>query len=137
VDLKAYKPVLTLGELDQWIARAKEAGTLALRIETASGGPLSAEICGVAGATRPRHACYVPILEGRAEGFELDGGARTPQLSLKEVLVRLKEPLADPSIAKIAQNMKRIALLLSRYDVVAEPIEDVMLMSYSLDSALH
>ncbi|MFZ1989797.1 MAG: DNA polymerase I [Alphaproteobacteria bacterium] len=137
IDHKTYKPVLTLEDLDQWLARAQESGTLALSIETTSDDPMNAEICGIALATGPGHACYIPILHGRGDGLDLEGGARTPQLSLRDVLARLREPLADPSIVKIGQNLKRDALVLSRHDVAVEPIDDVMLMSYSLDSALH
>ncbi len=138
IDAKSYKPVLSLDELDQWIARAKESGTLSINVETNSSDPMSASICGIALATGPGHACYIPILHGKGgEELDLDGGSHTPQLALKDVLARLNEPFVDPAIMKIGQNLKRDLLVLSRHDIAVAPVDDVMLMSYSLDSALH
>ena len=97
---------------------------------------MSADLCGISLCVGPGHACYIPLGHGSGDALDLDGD-RPRQLPLKDVIGRLKPVLADPSVMKIGHNLKFDMLVLARQGAVVEPIDDVMLMSYALDSGLH
>jgi DNA polymerase-1 len=78
-------------------------------------------------ACAPGEAAYIPIAH-RSPG--------TPdQLSLETVLESVQPLLADPTLEKVAQNLKYDMSVLKRYDIdIAPPTLDTMLESYVLDS---
>mgnify|MGYP006161209775 CR=1 FL=1 len=55
-------------------------------------------------------------------------------LPFDEALAILRPVLEDPSILKVAQNLKYDYLLMKRYGVVIKGFDDTMLMSYVLDA---
>ena len=44
--------------------------------------------------------------------------------------------LTDPSILKIAQNLKYDLVVLKQYGLNVDPYDDTMLLSYSLDAGI-
>ena len=46
----------------------------------------------------------------------------------------MKRILEDPSIKKIGQNIKYDFMIFKKYGINIEPIEDTMLLSYTLDA---
>jgi len=97
---------------------------------------MSCDLVGVSLALTPERACYIP-LGHRSEGAnDLFGGAELApgQIPLREALDLLKPMLEDASVLKIAHNMKYDLQVLSRYGVKVAPLEDTMLISYSLDT---
>src|SRR5690606_4650977 len=80
-DMDAYVCVQTLEELDQWIARATEAGVIGFDTETDALSATHAGLCGVSLAIGPNDACYVPLTheyEPAADAGGLDfGGERS------------------------------------------------------------
>ncbi|MEM1049243.1 MAG: DNA polymerase I, partial [Pseudomonadota bacterium] len=69
------------------------------------------------------------------EGADLLGGGLLPdQIPLKDALAALKPLLEDPSVLKIAQNLKYDWLVLIRHGIEVKAFDDTMLLSYALDA---
>ncbi|MCW8834923.1 MAG: DNA polymerase I, partial [Rhodospirillales bacterium] len=91
---------------------------------------------------------YIPLAHkvAAAQGaFDLgDGGGdaggngdEIKQIPRAEALSLLKGLLEDPAVLKIGQNIKYDMLVLARYDLRIDPIDDTMLLSYVLDAGAH
>ena len=141
-----YELVQTLEALDDWIARAKAAGQVAVDTETTSLDAMRADLVGVSLAIEPGRACYIPLghgTPGGQEGLDLDGSGgaeKAPvQIAMREALPRLKDLLEDPAVLKIGHNIKYDMLVLARaaYDIGIAPIDDTMVLSYLLEGGLH
>ncbi|MEJ0027717.1 MAG: DNA polymerase I [Rhizomicrobium sp.] len=137
VDLDAYKTVTTAKDLDAWIARAREAGIVCVDTETTGLDAMTAGLCGVSLAVAPGEACYVPCGHRKGDGFDLGGEGDLVQMDAADVLARLKPLLEDPSILKVAQNLKYDFLIFAQRGIRVAPYDDTMLISYVLDGGLH
>jgi len=139
IDVNAYQCVRDLAALDAWIAKAFAAGVVAFDTETDALSSSSANLCGVSLATAPGEACYIPVghaHEGEG-GLELEAPADLTQIPIDQALARLKPLLEDASILKVAQNGKYDMAVLSRYGIEVGPIDDTMLISFTLEGGLH
>ena len=139
IDVNAYQCVRDLPTLDAWIARAAALGRVAFDTETDALSSSAANLCGVSLAVAPGEACYIPVgheQEG-SDGLQLEAAADLEQIPLAEVIARLKPLLEDPSVLKIAQNGKYDMAVLSRYGVAVGPIDDTMLIAFTLEGGLH
>jgi len=136
IDRSTYETVVSVERLDQWITEAAGEGLVAINVETTLPDPMRCELIGVSLATAPGHACYVPLQHRSGESADLFAAADLVegQIPLDATLARLKPLFENPSILKIAHNMKHDLLVLSRYGIDVAPIDDAMLMSYALDS---
>jgi DNA polymerase-1 len=136
IDRSTYETVLSAERLDQWIAEAFAAGVVALDTETTSLDPMSCELVGVSLALGPGRACYIPLQHREAGDGDLFGGAGLVegQMALDVALAKLEPLFEDDATLKVAHNMKYDLLVLARYGVTVAPIEDTMLISYSLDA---
>ncbi|MBM3576173.1 MAG: DNA polymerase I [Alphaproteobacteria bacterium] len=136
IDRSTYETITSTERLDHWITEAASAGLVAINVETTLPDPMRSELIGVSMATAPGQACYVPLQHRSGESADLFAGANLVegQIPIEAALARLKPLLEDPSILKIAHNMKHDLLVLSRYGIDVAPIDDAMLMSYTLDS---
>ena len=127
-----YALVQSLGELEKWIARAFEAGRVAVDTETTSLDAMRAELVGISLSIVPGEACYVPLAHRPPDGGLIeDAGVQIPRDS---ALALLKPLLEDPAVMKVGQNLKYDMLVLSRYGVDVAPFDDTMLMSFVLDA---
>jgi DNA polymerase-1 len=139
----AYVTVTAAKELDKWVARAFEAGTVCVDTETTSLDPMTANLCGVSLAVAPGEACYIPCGHRKGDGLSLDlsqaqdGGEKIVQMAEADVLAKLKPLLEDDSILKVGQNLKYDALVFLQRGIRLDPIDDTMLMSYVLEGGLH
>ncbi len=123
VEEAEYRTVDTPAKLDQLVVELGAAERFAFDLETTSLDPLAADICGLAFATAPGRAWYVPV--GHVEGTNLERGA---------ALEKLGPLLEDPAVRKVGQNVKYDLLVLRRAGVQLRGIEaDVMLAAYVLD----
>ena len=145
IDTTGYQTIRDLDTLNAWIDAARETGLVAFDTETTSIDPMLAELVGFSlaiadngqqsGSTDIR-AAYVPLghKTGRddlfSDGLKLAEG----QIPMAAALDALKSLLEDPSILKVAQNLKYDYLLMKRYGVVIKGFDDTMLMSYVLDA---
>ena len=132
-----YVTVTTLAELDRWIARAREKGTVCVDTETTSLDPQQAGLCGVSLAVAPGVACYIPCGHRKGDGLQLDGHEAIIQMGEADVLARLKPLLEDESVLKVGQNLKYDAAIFLQRGIRLNPIDDTMLISYVLEGGLH
>ena len=145
--------------LDEWIAEATKAGTVAFDCETDALDSNNAGLVGISLAlldgpwgnvnSGRRRAAYLPLAHrapgGEAQGA-LDLGGDGPgadgkllpgQLPLKKAIEKLKRMLEDPGVLKVGQNIKYDIAVLKRYGVEISPVDDTMLLSFVLDGGKH
>ncbi|MGC2412514.1 MAG: DNA polymerase I [Stellaceae bacterium] len=127
----SYAIVDTVEELDQWIAAATQAGTVAIWPAPSAVEGTRPELSGLALALMPGKAVYLPLAR-RPAGL-LDAAERAGGLSLDEAIRRLKPLMEDRGVLKIGHDMKGAAHLLRRYGIQPSPYDCTMLMSYVLD----
>ncbi len=121
-----YVSIDDLAELDRIIDRIREERSCSLAVVTGRGNLPHADIAGLAFATTPAEAAYVPL------GLDL---TVAEHLSLTEATDRLKPLLEDPAVTKVGHNLKRAKRILERYGIDLRGIaHDTMLESYVLDS---
>jgi len=117
----AYEIVRNAADLERAIAAARAAPTLAIAVDTAGSPPRSARLTGIALATAPGRAAFVPL---DVEPPVLPGG-RTA------VLTALRPLLEATSPPKIAHDGKRVLAALRTVDIALGGLEfDTMLASY-------
>ena len=151
--------------LDEWIAEATRAGTVAFDCETDALDSNNAGLVGISLAlldgpwgnvnSGKRRAAYLPLAHrapgGEAQGA-LDLGGEGPggdsdktgdgkllpgQLPLKKAIEKLKPMLEDPGVLKVGQNIKYDIAVLKRYGIDIGPVDDTMLLSFVLDGGKH
>lgn len=113
-------------------------GVLAFDAETDSLDALNARLVGIALATAPGRAAYLPLRHG-SQGGLLDGPA-PEQLTQEAALAVLAPVLADLTVLKILHNAKYDIEVMAQPQnggVVIAPIDDTMLISYSMDAGRH
>ena len=135
-DTKSYETIWSFEQLEEYIAAAFEAGTIAVDTETSSLQPMQAELVGISLCVTPGHACYIPLRHSNEGGGDLFGGndLLPGQLPEAQVLARLKPLFEDASVLKIAQNIKFDWLIFKQRGIAVQPVEDIMLLSYVLDA---
>ncbi len=118
--------LLSSDDLADAVKAIRADGILALALEADASDPMRAHLVGAALAGRPGRAWYIPI--GHAYLGAPD------QLPREAVLKALAPILEDPSIPKVAQDIKREMIILRRHGVRLDPVGfDPMLASYLLD----
>ena len=150
VEAPSYELVTTTDALSRWIDEARSQGFIAIDTETTSLNASSASLVGVALATAPGKACYIPLRhvapasEGAAQsGLDFAGDAEVAetvmleQMDEAEALSLLRGLCADSSILKIGHNLKYDAHVLSLEQnggLSLTPVDDTMCLSYVLDA---
>ena len=150
VEAPSYELVTTTDALSRWIDEARSQGFIAIDTETTSLNASSASLVGVALATAPGKACYIPLRhvapasEGAAQGgLDFAGDAEVAetvtleQMDEVDSLSLLRGLCADPSILKIGHNLKYDAHVLSLEQnggLSLTPVDDTMCLSYVLDA---
>ncbi|WP_408901583.1 DNA polymerase I [Pararoseomonas indoligenes] len=131
-----YETITTIDALRDFADAARAAGVMALDTETTSLDALNASLVGVCMAHAPGKAAYLPL---RHEG----GDMLTPapeQVPFDLAMAVLRPLLADPAVLKVLHNAKYDLEVLGR-DVngglEVAPVDDTMLISYSLDAGRH
>ncbi len=134
IDRTKYETVATKAALEKWIRAAEEAGHVAFDTETTGLDANAADLVGFSLAVEPGKACYVPVghQEGANDLFG-GGGLAAGQMGLRDALQLLKPLLEDDSVLKIGQNLKFDMLVMLRHGIKIHPIDDTMLLSYTLD----
>ncbi len=129
---KSYELVTTVEQLDKWIFAAAREGLVAVDTETTSVDAASAKLVGISMATAPGKACYIPLEHKDVLGTKLDN-----QIDTKEAIARLKPLLEDPAVMKVGHNMKYDMTILHNVGIDITPVDDTMLMSYTLEAGQH
>ncbi|HSE12098.1 MAG TPA: DNA polymerase I [Rudaea sp.] len=126
--LGEYELVLTLAQLEDWLARLRNAELIAFDTETTSLDPMRAEIIGVSFAVEPGRAAYVPLAH--------DYAGAPAQLDRRAVLEALRPLLEDAHKDKVGQHLKYDMNVLSNYAIEVHGVRyDSMLESYVLNSS--
>jgi DNA polymerase-1 len=132
-DTGKYVCIRDLDTLDEWIARAREAGIVAFDTETNSLDAMQAELAGFSLCSTPGEAAYVPLNHKSGSGDLLGGGLVEGQIAEKDALDRLKPLLEDDSILIVGQNLKYDWLVMRRHGITIACLDDTMLLSYVID----
>lgn len=120
-----YRLVTTKAELEAFAREISAAGTVALDTETDSLSTITAKLAGLSMSVRPNEAVYVPV------GHVGPMGGEITQLSLDDVVAIIGPLFKDPSVRKIAHNMKFDLKILRRHGLALDSIaSDTLLASY-------
>ncbi len=123
VDIKAYESIVDEKILDKWIKILQEQSVISVDTETSSLNALDADLVGISFSYATNKACYIPLAHKNIKG-----------LKKELVLKKIKPILEDPSIQKVGQNIKFDLIILKQNNIEVNPIEDTMLISYTLDA---
>ena len=123
INTNLYKSILNEKDLDNLIKDLNEKSSIAVDTETSSLNPLEADLVGISFSYAPNEAFYIPLAHKNIKSLK------------KEIVIKKIKPiLEDPSIKKVGQNMKYDFIILKNNGIEVEPIEDTMLLSYTLDA---
>ena len=123
IDTKNYESIIDEQNLDKWVKKLNEQSTISVDTETSSLNPLDTKLVGVSFSYAPNKACYIPLGHKNVKGLKKD-----------LVLKKIKPILEDLSIKKVGQNIKFDYIVLQQNGINLYPIEDTMLISYTLDA---
>ena len=152
-----YELITTPKQLNNWVSRIADAGIMAVDTETTSLRSSAALLVGIAIATGPGVAAYIPIRHrgGTAKDqgqldFDLGSDDVSPdiethsgmtllpdQMALDDVMAILKPVLEAPHILKIGHNLKYDDHIFSRQingGARLHPVDDTMCLSFVLDA---
>ncbi|MBI2831019.1 MAG: DNA polymerase I, partial [Chloroflexi bacterium] len=118
-----YKTVDSPAALDDLMQRISTARFLAFDTETTGLDAMDAQLVGISLSAAPAEAYYIPV--GHV------GWGQVQQLPLKQVLDRLRAPLSDASLPKIAHNGKYDMTVLGEAGVDVRNLTfDTMIAAY-------
>merc|ERR1711991_1190146 len=123
INTKIYKTISKEKQLDELIKKLDEKPIIAVDTETSSLNPQEADLVGISICYEANQAYYIPL--GHKEKTELEKNL---------VLKKLKPILEDESIKKVGQNIKYDFIIFKNENIVLNPIDDTMLLSYTLDA---
>jgi DNA polymerase-1 len=137
---KSYRTVNTEEAVRDLAGRLRAAGRFALRIIPDQPAAMRADTVGLAFATAPHDADYVPVGHRRTGSnldFLLQGEHQDPGvLPLDVALSALGPVLEDEAILKSGHDLKFDAIMLARHGRTLRGLDtDTMLASYLLDSS--
>jgi DNA polymerase-1 len=122
---RAYRIIDTSPALDELVNRLSTAGSFAFDLETTSLNSMIAELVGISFSPAPGEAYYIPV--GHV------GWGQVEQLPLGQVIDRLKLPLEDATLAKLAHNGKYDITVLAENGITVSNLTfDTMLAAHLL-----
>jgi DNA polymerase-1 len=122
-----YQIIFSEDDFNTWLAQLKSTELFAFDTETTSVDYMKAELVGLSFSTEIGKAAYVPLMH------DYEGAPQ--QLDRDWVLAQLKPLLEDENQAKVGQNLKYDANVLSHYNIEIKGITfDTMIESYCLNS---
>jgi len=120
-----YRIVKTTPALDELMNRLSAAKSFAFDLETTSLNPMAAQLVGLSFSPARGEAYYIPV--GHV------GWEKMEQLPLPQVIDRIKPPLADANLAKLAHNSKYDMTVLAEYGITVNNLSfDSMVAAYLL-----
>jgi DNA polymerase I len=123
INTKLYRNILNEKDLDKLIKTLNEKTIISVDTETSSLNPLDANLIGISFSYAPNEAFYIPLAHKKIKSIK------------KEIVIKKIKPiLEDPSIKKVGQNIKYDFIILKNNGIEIEPVEDTMLLSYTLDA---
>ena len=151
-----YELVQDKEQLQTWIDEALSVGVFAIDTETTSLDSMLAGLVGISMSIHPGKACYIPVAhtvdedqssfilglddeETKSQKIDLERDNLSPkkQIPRDDVIQIIKPLLENPSVLKIGHNIKYDAKVLGHYGIRMAPVDDTMLISYSIEGGLH
>jgi len=126
INTKVYESITNNKELEKWIKKLNEQTIISVDTETSSLNPLETNLVGISFSYASNKACYIPLAHKNIKC-----------LNKNLVLEKIKPILEDLSIRKVGQNIKFDYTVLKQNGINVKPIEDTMLLSYTLDAGLN
>ena len=126
IDITKYITIKKEQELEKIINILEKKSLISIDTETSSLNPIEADLVGISICYSPNEAYYIPLKHKNDKC-----------LDKTLVLKKIKKIFEDPSIKKIGQNIKFDHMILKRQGIDVEPIEDTMLLSYTLDAGIN
>ena len=123
INTKTYKTILKEKQLNELIKKLDEKSVIAVDTETSSLNPQEADLVGISICYEANQAYYIPL--GHKEKTELEKNL---------VLKKLKPIFEDASIKKVGQNIKYDFIIFKNEGIELSPVDDTMLLSYTLDA---
>ena len=122
--------------MSAWIARAEDEGVVAIDAETTRADPLQGELIGLSLAVKPGEACYIPDRPSdRRRTISSTARASRPIRWRKPKRSRCLKPLLEqPGVLKVGHDIKFDMHVLAMRGIRVAPIDDAMLLSYTLDA---
>jgi DNA polymerase-1 len=125
--VRQYELVESIEGLQALAAALRSAGRFALRVLPSDPSAMRADIVGLAFATSPRRAWYVPVGH-----VGLQAGTHMTRAQAFEALAPILE---DANVGKIGHDLKFDIVLLARHGVRLAGLEfDTMIASYLIDA---
>ena len=123
INTKQYQKITKENDLNKLIIDLNKKSIISVDTETSSLDPQVAELIGISLSYAKNISFYIPI-----------GHKNIKSLNKDFVIKKLKPILEDPSIKKVGQNIKYDFIILKKYGVELNSVEDTMLLSYTLDA---
>ncbi len=129
-DKTKYLTIQDERSLDAVIKKILKADVISLDTETNSIKPLDADLVGISISYNIGEAFYIPINHNIKD--------KRKQLPISLLIKKLNPLLSNPSLLKVGQNIKYdLQVLKNNGFGKVYPIDDTMLMSYTLSAGLH
>ena len=123
INTKQYQKITKENDLNKLVIDLNKKSIISVDTETSSLDPQVAELIGISLSYAKNISFYIPI-----------GHKNIKSLNKDFVIKKLKPILEDPSIKKVGQNIKYDFIILKKYGVELNSVEDTMLLSYTLDA---
>ncbi len=124
---RQYETLLSMTQLDAWLAKMQTAELLCFDSETTSLDPMTAKIVGLSFSVEAGSAAYLPLMHDYFDA--------PLQLNFAECLAKIKPILENPAIKKVGQNLKYDQHVLANHGIAMHGIaHDTLLQSYVFES---
>ncbi|MFL2887869.1 MAG: DNA polymerase I [Pelagibacteraceae bacterium] len=126
INTKIYESITDADSLDEWLKTLNTKSIISVDTETSSLNCLDTDLIGISFCHSPNKACYIPLRHKKIKSLDSE-----------YVIKKIKGLLEDPSIKKVGQNIKFDYLVFKQYKIEMKPMEDTMLISYTLDAGVN
>ena len=139
-----YELIQDEKRLQWWADAARSVGHVAIDTETRSLTPSTTTLVGISMAIAPGKACYIPIAHVDPKtapaadgGFSFETATAPKQITVKKAAEILRDLFADPTVLKVAHNLKFDSQVFEQHDLKIVTYDDTMLLSYVQAAGQH
>ncbi|MAV56019.1 MAG: DNA polymerase I [Candidatus Pelagibacter sp.] len=126
IDTTNYETIIREDQLEKLVSTLEQKNLISVDTETSSVNPIEASLVGLSFCYGSGKAYYLPLVHKKEKCLNFD-----------KVIKKIKPLLEDQAIKKVGQNIKFDHIILKKNNIDVEPIEDTMLVSYTLDAGLN
>jgi DNA polymerase-1 len=124
---REYHVARSLEDVESFASTLAQANRIGLAVVGDDSSAVRTRVIGLAFSAKAGAALYAPI--GHS------GLSDTPNLPIADVLERVRQPLANPEVAKVGHDLKFLAIVLARHGVAFQgELVDTMVASYLVDA---